>query len=101
MKMIMIVFRSSLEADLLAVLERLGVNAFSRVPEVHGIGASGEALHAFPSPAFNSMILAALEDREAERVAQALRAFRDQGAALQQGAHIPLRVFLLPCIQAV
>jgi len=101
MKMIMIVFRSSLEADLLAVLDRLGVDAFSRLPEVHGTGASGEAMHAFPSPAFNSMILVALEDPEAERLTEALREYRDRGAARQQGAHIPLRVFLLPCTQAV
>ncbi len=101
MKMIMIVFRSSLEADLLGLLERLGVEAFSRLPEVHGVGVSGEAMRAFPSPAFNSMVLAALEDPEADRVAGALREFCDQGAARQQGAHIPLRVFLLPCTQVV
>ena len=43
------------------------------------------------------MILAAMEEEQADRVVARLKAFRDQLAQRQQGAKIPMRVFILPC----
>lgn len=101
MKMLMIVSRSSLLPDLLGELEALGVTATTQLPEVHGVGAAGAALGAFPSPASNSVVLAALEDEQAEHVAAGVRVFHGRKIAQQRGGQVPLRVFILPCTQVV
>lgn len=99
--MLLIVFRSSLESDVLALLRDLRVKAFTNVPEVLGAGEAGIALHSFPWPGSNSMILIALDEREAERVVAAVRGLYDRMASAQRGVSIPLRVFVVPCIQAI
>jgi len=101
MQMLMIVSRSSLLDDLLALLARLGVDASTQLPDVHGRGEAGAALGTFESPASNAVVLTALEEDEASRVVAELEAFRDRSAALRPGGRMPLRVFLLPCTQAL
>jgi nitrogen regulatory protein P-II len=101
MQMLMIVSRSSLLDDLLALLAGLGVEASTHLPNVHGKGEAGAALGTFESPASNAVILAALEEDEARQVVAELEAFRDRSAALRAGGRLPLRVFLLPCTQAL
>jgi hypothetical protein len=101
MRMVMIVFRNSLEDDVLAVLRGLDVIAYTDLPKVFGVGEAGMAFHSFTWPGFNSMILAALEDSDAARLVRGLAAFRDTARARQDGATIPLRVFVLPCDQAL
>ena len=99
--MLMIVSRSSLLDDLVALLGKLGVDASTRLPEVHGTGEAGAALGTFESPASNSVILAALEDDRARRALAELEAFRDRSAGLRPGGKLALRVFVLPCTQAL
>jgi hypothetical protein len=101
MQMVMIVFRNSLEDDVLAVLRALDVVAYTDFPKVFGVGEAGMAFHSFTWPGFNSMILAALEDSDAARLVRGLAAFRDSARARQDGAAIPLRAFVFPCDQAV
>lgn len=101
MQMLMIVSRSSLLDDLLALLDSLGVDASTQLPNVHGLGEAGAALGTFGSPASNAVILAALEEDKARQVVAELGAFRDRSAARRPGGRIPLRVFVLPCTQAL
>jgi hypothetical protein len=101
MQLLVIVFRNSLEPDVRPLLQALGVDAFTAVPKVIGVGAAGKALDSFTWPGFNSIVLAAVSDGEADRVVGGLAAFRDRAAERQHGAEIPLRVFALPCRQAV
>jgi hypothetical protein len=101
MQMLMIVFRNSLEEEVLGVLRELDVAAYTDLPKVFGVGEAGMAFHSFTWPGFNSMILAALDDPDARQLARALEDFRDAAQARQDGATIPLRVFVLPCTQAV
>jgi hypothetical protein len=101
MQMVMIVFRNSLEKDVLAVLRELDVAAYTDLPKVFGVGEAGMAFHSFTWPGFNSMILAALDDVHASQLVRALENFRDSARARQEGATIPLRVFVLPCTQAI
>lgn len=101
MQMVLIVFRSSLELDLLQVLATLGVRAYTDFQRVMGVGETGARLDTFERPGFNSLILTALDDAEAIRVIDGLRRFRDESAARQQGAKIPLRAFVVPCVQAL
>lgn len=104
MKMLMIVFRESLEEDVMKVLKELEVTAFTELPSVVGAGEARAAFHAFrtlASPQANSMVLTALADDHAEKVIQGLHAYRDQLSQRQHGAYIPLRVFALPCDKVV
>jgi len=99
--MLLVVFRSSMTADVVDALSKLGVDAYTDLPRVRGIGRSGAALDAFPWPATNSVILAALESDQARTVIEGLHRFRDAAKERQQGAHIALRVFTLPCVQVL
>jgi hypothetical protein len=99
--MVLIVFRNSLEADVLKVLATLGVSAYTDLPRVVGIGEAGARLDTFERPGFNSLILTALDHDHASRLLEGLRRFRDESAAGQRGARIPLRAFVLPCSQAI
>lgn len=101
MKMLMIVFRESLEEDILKRLKELGVKAFTELPSVIGAGEAGAAFHSYTSPGTVSIVLTALAEDHAEQVIKGLRAYRDQLTQRQHGAYIPLRVFVLPCEQVV
>jgi len=97
MKMLMIVFRQSLEDDVMKVLRELGVKAFTELPSVVGAGDTGGAFHTLSSPQANSVVLTALTEDQADKVIQGLHAYRDKLTERQHGAYIPLRVFSLPC----
>ena len=101
MKMLLIVFRDSLEDEIVVLLKEFNVKAFTELHKVGGTGETGDAFHSFASPGANSMILTALADDQAERVVEGLKSFRDQLAKQRKGMKIPLRVFVLPCLQVV
>ncbi|OLC42728.1 MAG: hypothetical protein AUH74_03735 [Nitrospirae bacterium 13_1_40CM_4_62_6] len=101
MKMLLIVFRDSLEDEIVVLLKEFNVKAFTELHKVGGTGETGDAFHSFASPGVNTMILTALAEDQAERVVKGLKAFRDQLAKQQQGAKIPIRVFVFPCEQVV
>lgn len=101
MKMLMIIFRESLEQEVCGMLKELDVRAFTEVTNVGGAGEAGTALHSFTWPGGNTMILTALAEDHADRVVEGLRAFRDQRPPQRSAAKIPLRVFVLPCLEMV
>jgi hypothetical protein len=95
MKIVMI------EEDILTLLTRLGVKAFTDVPKVFGVGETGRVFASFEQPGSNSMILAALEEDEAALLVDGLRDFHRRSARDQHGAKIPVRAFVVPCVQAL
>ena len=99
--MVAIVFRKSLETEILSLLRACRVRAFTDIAEVLGAGETGVALNTFFRPGFNSIVLAALAEPEVERTVTALRSFRDRAAARRHGAGVPLHVFVLPCEQVL
>ncbi|HEX9742763.1 MAG TPA: hypothetical protein VGA17_08245 [Nitrospiraceae bacterium] len=101
MKMLMIVFRQSLEEDIMKLLRELEVKAFTELPSAVGSGKAGAAYQSFASPGANSIVYTALAEDQTERVVKGLRDFRDRLSLQQHGAAIPLRVFTLPCEQVV
>ena len=101
MQMVAVIFRKSLENEVLTVLRACNVQAFTDIGEVWGAGESGQVFNSFARPGFNSIVLAALDEPDAERVVMALRVFREDAVRQQRGAPVPLHVFLLPCQQAV
>ena len=97
MKMLMLIFKESLEEEVKAVLARHQVKAFTEMHELTGMGEGGATLHSLSWPGFNNMVLAAMPDSEADKVIGALKKYRDGLAAKQGNDRIPLRVFALPC----
>ncbi len=101
MKMLLIVFRDSLEEEIHGLLKELSVNAFTELHKVGGTGETGAAFHSFAWPGMNALVLTALPEDQADRVVEGLKGFRDQRTQQQHGVKIPLRVFVLPCLQVV
>lgn len=101
MQMVMIVFRSSLESDVLGVLHASGVNAYTNVRRVGGVGEDGARFDSFEHPGFNSLIVTALDDDDTAVLVERLRSFRDEAERRRRGGGVPLRAFVLPCRQAV
>jgi len=101
MKMLLMVFRESLEGEVLKLLEELGVKAFTELHRVGGTGEAGSALGSYDWPGVNTMIFAAMVEDQADRVVQRLKVYRDQRVQEQAGLKLPFRVFVLPCLQVV
>jgi hypothetical protein len=100
-RLVVVICRTSLERDVVRVIESAGVAAFSIVPAVLGIGASGKALDEYPWPGSNTLLLVALEETRARVLNEALRAFKGSAEARQHGAHVPLRAFSVPCDEVI
>lgn len=100
-KMVMLIFRDSLEDDIMSLLKQFGANAFTEVHNVEGLGETGAAFHSFTWPGRNSMILAAMPEDRADRLVKQLRKFRDERVKQQHGLKLPLRVFVLSGLESV
>lgn len=101
MQMMAIVFRKSLEGEVLRLLRECRMPGFTEIAEVWGAGETGPVFNSFVRPGVNSLILAAVEEADGERLLAALRAFRDASVASRRGAAVPLHVYLLPCSQVL
>jgi hypothetical protein len=101
LQMVLIVFRDSLDSDVLGVLREIGIRSFTDLPEVYGSGATGGAFHSFEWRGTNAMILTAIDNGLAARLIASLAKLRDRVVASGRGGVMPLRVFLLPCVQAL
>lgn len=101
MKMLMMIFKESLEEEIQELLSEHHVSAFTQMHDVTGVGEGGATLHSLSFPGFNNMILAAMPDPDANKVVAALKTYRDGLAKKQGNDKIPLRVFSLPCDMVV
>jgi hypothetical protein len=81
MKLLLVIYRQSLEEDVRELLRDLDVKAFTE--------------------ALNSLILAAMEEDQASWVIAELQAFGERLSKRQNGAKVPMRVFALPCERAI
>jgi hypothetical protein len=97
MKMLVLIFRQSLEPDLMKVLDDLDVKAFTQASTMEGAGDSGTTLHSYGRNGHNSMILAAMDDEKAAMVAKRLKTFFSIAQRHQQSGRTPLRLFAIPC----
>lgn len=101
MKMLLVVFRHSLDRDIRRFLKGLDMTVFTEAPKFFGIGEAGHSMETFTWPGHNCMIMAAMEEDQAERVVEELRIFRDHLTELQGGGKVPMRVFVFPCQQVL
>jgi len=96
MKMLLIVYDSSMDTEIRDLLESLGVTAYSQIPKVFGQGESGVFDGSWICPGHNACILTALPDEKATHVACGLEAYR-KGKEFVRCA--PVRAFAWPCEQ--
>src|SRR5207244_13502754 len=68
MKMLLIVFRDSLEDEIVVLLKEFSVKAFTELHKVGGTGETGDAFYSCAWPGANSMILTGLAEDQAEGV---------------------------------
>ena len=101
MKMLMIVFRSSLKGRVEELLQNCDVRAYTEIPETVGLGETGPAEGSSIWPGVNSVIMVALMDDHADRVGKEVKAFAEQGAKNKSRPKPPIRVFVWPCAQMV
>lgn len=101
MRMVMVIYRYSLDQEIRHALTSLGINAFTEVPKIVGVGDAGQAFGSLTWPGHHAILLSALENEQAEQVIGVLKEFRDHKVGLQGGGKIPMRVFLLPCQQVI
>jgi nitrogen regulatory protein PII len=101
MVMLMIVMKESLEEEVRELLRKHNVTGFTEVREVTGQGEAGATFHSLSWPGFNDLILAAMQELDAQQLIDALVEFRDSAMEHQHGAKVPLRVFSLPCALVV
>ena len=98
MQMVMMVFRTSLEDEVLSWLEQDRLS-YTRIDGVQGKGATGSVPGSVTWGGSNSVVLVALPD---DRVA----AFRDRVRQYQlelerhpRAGGVPFHIFVLPCLQ--
>lgn len=101
MKMVMVVFRDTLKDHMVMFLKERKIKAYTLMHEVAGMGETGEASGSFAAPGFNSMILVALAEKQADRLAHELKEFRDSVAGDFPAGKVPMHAFVFPCVQAV
>ena len=97
MKMLILVFRSTLNEQVLRVLDELKLPGYTESTEVYGTGSMGRAFDSHAWPGYNSMVFSAVGENDARKVAGALKEFSEMLTA--QGEKVPLRLFAVPCEQ--
>ena len=93
MKMLMVVFRTSLRERVHNLLHQCDVRAFTEVNETVGYGQTGPAEGLAFYPGTNSVILVALNQDHAERVTQSVKAWYEEAARHSSWEKPALRVF--------
>jgi nitrogen regulatory protein PII len=101
MRMLIVVFRESLQDEVLNLLQDCDIKAFTLIQNVAGAGETGQFLGSFAAPGVNSMLLVVLPKEQAERSVEILMAFRDSLANDQPVRKVPIVAFMLPCTQVV
>jgi len=101
MKMLMIVYRSSLKERVDELLQNCDVYAYTEIPETVGLGETGPAEGSSIWPGVNSVIMVALMDDHAERVSKAVKMYVDEIEKHKDWAKPPIHVFAWSCAQMV
>ncbi len=97
MQMVIMTFRSSLESDVLKMLEAERLS-FTFVEKAHGKGETGHDLGSIYWGGLNTMLFAGVQDEQLsgfrERIHNWQRKLTEEGKV-----PLPLHAFVLPCIQ--
>jgi hypothetical protein len=92
MEMLMIIVASSVREELEVFLTKEGVQGYSEIPEVHGVGQSGPRMGSAAYPATSSMIFAIVDPSLIETLAARLKAYCSECHERIHLAHWPVNV---------
>jgi nitrogen regulatory protein PII len=104
MKMLIILFRGTLEAQLQEVLKKQAVEAYSVMDKVHGMGKTGRVPEYYgwtDWPGTNSMLIVVLPEDRAEHLVDAFKQLRGDWDNDPHHPKLPLRLFVLDCVQHI
>lgn len=73
MKLLTIIYDSSVEESMMALLEGAGLEAFTRVTDLQGRGGRGPKRNDSIYPGTNNLLLVAMPDEEVDRIRRAIR----------------------------
>ncbi len=99
--MLMLVFRSSLKERVHVLLEQCDVRAYTELPETTGAGQTGPADGISFYPGVNSVLLVAVDDAQAEKIENAIKAWIDEVLQRPGGQKPSITLFIWPCRQLV
>ena len=94
-KIVYIIFNNALEPEVLDLLKKVGVTAYTRWDRVKGVGETGPHMGDEVWPAWNTMIMSALEVEKKETLSQEIKKLREQ--FLEQG----VKMLVLPLEEIV
>jgi hypothetical protein len=98
MQMVMMVFRSSLESEVLPLVEQEQL-PFTRLDSAHGKGATGSVSGSLHQGGTNTVLLLAVPDERLSRFRERVHQFQDKLKAHAKSVGVPFHIFVLPCIQ--
>lgn len=93
--LVYIIFNNALEPEVLDVLKKVGVEAYTRWDKVKGVGETGPHMGDDVWPAWNTMIMSALDSEKKESLAKEIKSLREQFP--EQG----VRMLVLPLEEIV
>ncbi|KPL00051.1 MAG: hypothetical protein AMJ90_08885 [candidate division Zixibacteria bacterium SM23_73_2] len=94
-KIAYIIFNNALEPEVLDLLKKVGVAAYTRWDRVKGVGKTGPHMGDEVWPAWNTMIMSALEVEKKEALSQEIKKLRNNFP--EQG----IRMLVLPLEEIV
>ena len=97
MQMVIMTFRSSLEGEVLKMLEAERLS-FTFVEKAHGKGETGHDLDVIFGSGINTMLFAGVQDEELSGFRERMHTWQRTLAGAAE-VPSPVHVFVLPCIQ--
>ena len=77
-EMVIIVFNSSIEEEMMEALERAGMDCYTKVPDVQGVGSCSEPrLDCHVWPGTNTMFMLCVDPESKERILDAVRRVKE------------------------
>lgn len=101
MKMLILIFRDSLQDEISAFIKNQKIQAYTHIPKVHGMGETGAAFGSFLTHGDNAIVLATVPEEQAKTASDAFRLLRDVLSQRQHGAAIPARLMIVPCEEII
>ncbi|HEU4683966.1 MAG TPA: hypothetical protein VFS39_05645 [Nitrospira sp.] len=98
MQMVMMVFRSTLEEEVLPLVEEEDL-PFTRLDGVQGKGETGNVPGSVTWGGSNTVLLLAVPDDRFQGFRKRVQQFQQQMQARPKSVGVPFHIFVLPCIQ--
>ncbi|MEP7152702.1 MAG: hypothetical protein ABI856_13420 [Nitrospira sp.] len=98
MQMVMMIFRTSLQSEVLPLVEQEEL-PFTRFDGVQGQGATGGVSGSVPWGGSNTVLLLVVPDERLSRFHERVHQFQDGLKAQAKSVGVPFHIFVLPCIQ--